>query len=36
MFSYELITIPSGSPYREARFDEIFRLIADGVDVTQK
>lgn len=36
MFSYDLIVIPPGSPYREARFAEIFRLIAEGVDVAQK
>jgi probable rRNA maturation factor len=36
MFSYDLIVIPPGSPYWSARFAEIFRLIAEGVDVTQK
>ncbi len=36
MFSYDLIIIPPGSPYRQARFAEIFRLIAEEVNMPQK
>lgn len=36
MFSYDLIIIPPGSPYGNARFAEIFPLISEEVDIPQK